>query len=311
MTSGRVSIDLHWHLHYSTEDRRPYALDPDAMLRRRRPAVGAGLEVPTLDAVDTVLTLAFHAARSDGHRLVWLKDIERAVVVGQPDLDELVRRCRAARCAPAVGMMLGRARHTIDADIPDEIVRSLTPVALRAADYAVGMVQRPLQLHDRPTLNRVFTRSVRSSLGASLTEMPKRTVRLLRRRLRGPVPSETDSPEEKASYVAAVGRRPTAEPLSRRRRQRAISSTATARSNGGPHGIVVVYTGTSVDEGADTVEVPRAARRAGPAVDAGEGEEANRALLGASESRRSEVAVRDGAGHDDRGQRVSATGGAW
>ena len=33
----------------------------------------------TLDSVDTLLSLAFHAARSDGHRLVWSKDIERVV----------------------------------------------------------------------------------------------------------------------------------------------------------------------------------------------------------------------------------------
>ena len=46
------------------------------------------------------MTLAFHAARSDGHRLVWLKDIERALAVESRDLDELVRRCRASRCAP-------------------------------------------------------------------------------------------------------------------------------------------------------------------------------------------------------------------
>ena len=204
MSGGRVSIDLHWHLHYSTEDRRPYALDPDAMLRRRMPAAVSGLRVPTLDPVDTVLTLAFHAARSDGHRLMWLKDIERALAVGRPDLDELVRRSRAARCAPAVGMMLSRARRIIDAEIPQEVVRSLAPRSLREADRVVCALQDPVQLHERPTMTRSFTRSVRSSLGASLVEVPSRMERLLRRRLDAPVPTETDSPEEKASYLAAV-----------------------------------------------------------------------------------------------------------
>ena len=95
MTSPAVSIDLHWHLHYSHEDRRPFALDPEAMIERNRRVVVSGVSVPTLDTVDTLLTLAFHAARSDGHRLVWFKDVERSVAVDAPDFDELVRRCRA------------------------------------------------------------------------------------------------------------------------------------------------------------------------------------------------------------------------
>jgi hypothetical protein len=208
MRSGRVSVDLHWHLHYSTEDRRPYSLDPDAMLERRRRFAVPGLTVPTLDEVDTVLSLAFHAARSDGHRLVWLKDIERAVVVGRPDFDELVRRCQAARCAPPVGLMLGRAQRTIGAEIPDDVIRALTPAALREADRAMCALRNPIQLHDRATINRAFARSVRSSLAASVAEVPTRAARLLRRRWRGPVPTETDSPEEKASYLAAVAAAP-------------------------------------------------------------------------------------------------------
>ena len=97
MTSPLVPIDLHWHLHYSREDRRPFALDPDAMVERSRRVVVSGASVPTLDPVDTLLTLAFHAARSDGHRLVWLKDVERAVAVEEPDLDELGA---AVPCSP-------------------------------------------------------------------------------------------------------------------------------------------------------------------------------------------------------------------
>ena len=134
MSSPAVTVDLHWHLHYSREDRRPFAVDPEAMIERTRLVDVSGVTTPTLDPVDTLLTLAFHAARSDGHRLVWLKDIERAVAVEQPDLDELVRRCRAYRCAPPVGVMLGRARSLLDADVPDEIMRALVPMTLRAAD---------------------------------------------------------------------------------------------------------------------------------------------------------------------------------
>ncbi len=151
MTSPVVPIDLHWHLHYSREDRRPFALDPDAMVERARRVVVSGASVPTLDPVDTLLTLAFHAARSDGHRLVWLKDVERAVAVEEPDLDELVRRCRAARCGPPVGLILSRARSLLDAEIPAEIIRALTPISLRAADRMASGLRHPVQLHERGT----------------------------------------------------------------------------------------------------------------------------------------------------------------
>ena len=100
--------------------------------------------------------------------------------------------------------MLSRARRIIDAEIPQEVVRSLAPRSLREADRVVCALQDPIQLHERPTMTRAFTRSVRSSLGASLVEAPSRMGRLLRRRLDAPVPTETDSPEEKASYLAAV-----------------------------------------------------------------------------------------------------------
>jgi hypothetical protein len=204
MTSANAQIDLHWHLHYSHEDRRPYAIDPEAMIERRRLVTVSGVTVPTLDAVDELLTLAFHAARSDGHRLVWFKDIERALSVERPDLDELVRRCRAYRCAPPVGLILGRARTLLDADVPDEILRSLTPVALQLTDRAVFAVAHPVQLDERPTVTRAYTRSVRSSLIASVAAVPTRGARQLRRHLHPPPLNETDSPAEKECYLNAV-----------------------------------------------------------------------------------------------------------
>jgi hypothetical protein len=204
MTNGRLSIDLHWHLHYKCEDRRPFALDPNAMLERRRVVVVSGLRTPTLDPVDTLLTLAFHAARSDGHRLVWIKDIERSLAVERPDLDELVRRCRDERCGPPVGLMLTRARRILDADVPADALTVLMPVPLRAADRIICAIEDPVQLHERPTLTRVFTRSVRSTLGATVAEVPVRALRSLKRRLRPPAWNETDNPVEKASYLRAV-----------------------------------------------------------------------------------------------------------
>jgi hypothetical protein len=204
MTNGRLNIDLHWHLHYSGEDRRPFALDPDAMLERRRPAHVSGVKVSILEPVDELLTLAFHAARSGGHRLIWVKDIERSLAVEEPDLDELVRRCRDERCGPPVGLMLARSSTLLDADVPPETIAALWPRVLRGADRVVCAVAPPIRMNEQPTATRVFTRSVRSSLTATVAEVPVRAARRLAWRLNPPAENETDSPDEKASYLRAV-----------------------------------------------------------------------------------------------------------
>jgi hypothetical protein len=80
----------------------------------------------------------------------------------------------------------------------------MTPPILRAADHAVCAVSHPVQLHERPTLTRAFTRSMRSSFTTSLAAVPGRCARQLRRHLFPPPVNETDDPEEKSSYLAAV-----------------------------------------------------------------------------------------------------------
>ena len=123
LATPTMHVDLHWHLHYSEQDRRPFAFPIEAMIERGRRVPVSGVDTPTLDPVDTLLTLAFHAARSDGHRLMWFKDVERS------------RRRRRARtstsscggpgryhCGGPVGLILNRARYLLDAPIPLDVV---------------------------------------------------------------------------------------------------------------------------------------------------------------------------------------------
>jgi hypothetical protein len=206
MSNASVVIDLHWHLHYSPRDRRPFAIDPEAMIERSRRVRISGVEAPTLDPVDTLLTLAFHAARSDGHRLIWFKDIERAVATSDQDWDELRRRSRASRCGPPVGLMLERSRRLLGADVPPEITRAMVPRSLLLTDRLSSVIAHPVQLHERRTITRGLTRSVRSSSLASMAAGPERAARRLRRKLFPPAINETDDPDEKASYLKAVAR---------------------------------------------------------------------------------------------------------
>lgn len=209
MSGPAVHIDLHWELHYSSDDRRPFGFVPEEMVARSRSVDAAGLRAPTFDAPDTLITLAFHAARSGGHRLLWLKDIERSLAIDRPDLDAVVRRSRAYRCGPAVGVVLDRARSILGADVPDEILRALTPAPLRVANRLAARVAPPVQLHERDTVTRWLTRSMRSSVASSVLETPQRAVRRLMWRLFPPEVNESDDPVEKTSYLDAVsGSRP-------------------------------------------------------------------------------------------------------
>jgi hypothetical protein len=204
LATVNMHIDLHWHLHYSEQDRRPFAFPIEAMIERNRRVPVSGVSTPTLDAVDTLLTLAFHAARSDGHRLMWFKDVERSVVVDEPDFDDLVRRARAYRCGGPVGLILNRARYLLGAPIPLEVVLDLIPRSLRIVDDLATRVENPLQLHERITITRWLTRSVRASITSSTLAMPPRAARSLHRALFPPPANETDDPGEKASYLRAV-----------------------------------------------------------------------------------------------------------
>lgn len=204
MSSPTMSIDLHWHLHYSREDRRPFAIDPDEMLARARRRSISGVLAPILDPVDQIVNLGFHAARSGGHRLVWLKDIERAMAVDQPDPVAIHDRARSFGCGPSVGLVFDRTQRILGLTLPGDLPASLASPALLAADRAVCALRHPIQFHERETSSRTLVRSVRGSTLASISEAPSRAVRRLRNRLDPPRPNETSDLAEKRSYFAAV-----------------------------------------------------------------------------------------------------------
>ena len=204
MRNERLPVDLHWHLHYSVQDRRDLALDPEGMLERLRRVDVTGVSTPTLDPVDTLITLAFHGARSGGHALVWLKDIERSLAVDTPDFDEVVRRSHWYRCAPAVGLMLDESRTLLGADVPEQVVRALVPIPLRTAYRFVTTFTASPQLHEGTSVQQALMRSMRADSAATLSAIPVRALRQLRDRFRPPTENEADDPTEKSSYLAAV-----------------------------------------------------------------------------------------------------------
>jgi putative nucleotidyltransferase-like protein len=171
---GRISVDLHWHVMYKYQDRRWYRIDPEQLFARRRPVDVGGRVCETFDEVDTVFHLALHAAREGCHRLVWLKDIELAIGIGRPDLDELVRRSRAAKCAPAIGIALARSKWALGSSVPDEIVTALVGRGWPRVVRAVAAFDDVGSSSRRPSPATLLTRQTGLSL-------PRTAIRAVRR----------------------------------------------------------------------------------------------------------------------------------
>jgi hypothetical protein len=124
--------------------------------------------VRTLDPTDTLIHLCLHAAISGGDRLVWVKDIERAVAVRPPDWDELVSRCARWSVGAPVGLMLARAAAFLGAEVPGTALRTLLG---RGTSVVIGVVDRlfpwPRALGRLASPNRLMARSIgQGALGA-------------------------------------------------------------------------------------------------------------------------------------------------
>ena len=155
----------------------------------------AGTLAATLDPVDTLITLASTPPASDGHRLMWYKDVERAVAVERPDLDELVRRGRAYRCGRRSGSS-SAAPVRSSGPTSRRMITALVPATLRAVDETTTLVP-PVQLHDEPpspdghTVGEVLAR-------ATLLPIPDGASGCSGAVLAAD-PNESDSPDEKAA----------------------------------------------------------------------------------------------------------------
>ncbi|WP_313662061.1 nucleotidyltransferase family protein [Cellulosimicrobium cellulans] len=129
VTPAGTPLDLHWHVAVPADLRRELRIDMAAMLERRRLVGVGGQDVPTLDPVDTVLHLAFHAAQSGANRLMWLADVRFALDHGQVDVAELERRARASGTWLGVRAVLDRADRVLGL-APDQVPRGATPAWL-------------------------------------------------------------------------------------------------------------------------------------------------------------------------------------
>lgn len=120
-------VDLHWHFVWVESARQAFSIPMDELIARSTPIHVDDLAVRTLDATDTLLHLCFHACLSGGDRLIWLIDIDRAVVRGSLDWGEVVARSRAWGAGLTTATMLVRARATLGTPVPDDALYALMP----------------------------------------------------------------------------------------------------------------------------------------------------------------------------------------
>ena len=170
-------IDLHWDIAVPKDLRRDFSTDVDRLLARSVPVeLGGGVAARTLDPVDTLFHLAFHAAQAGANRLVWLGDLWFAASVPGLDGAELARRTEAAGASLPVALVLRRTEDVLGhlGHVPDSL--------RAAADTAWGRLVRARDGRTRFPGSRETLTS-----GARCTRAPAAASRRASSRRRGSV----------------------------------------------------------------------------------------------------------------------------
>lgn len=204
-------IDLHWDIAVPPRLRAAFPTDVAGMLNRARErSVGSALRIPVLDAVDTAVHLAFHAAQGGANRLMWLADVRFAVTSAGFDWDEFARRVRAMRFEVPAALVLARTERTLGfvEPVPGEVLapaRGLWGSMTELRDASVPFPGLPGDEHLGGGLYVSARRRVLAS-GAALVRHAVGAWRAERHPRTGAPPLYADIPDEQARrrYLAAV-----------------------------------------------------------------------------------------------------------
>ncbi|MGI8684023.1 MAG: nucleotidyltransferase family protein [Acidimicrobiales bacterium] len=168
-------LDLHWHLFNVPAVRRTFRSSMAEILERSRPAVLARTAVRTLDATDTLVHLGAHATLSGGHRLVWLKDLDRVIASGPPPWDDVVATARAWGVGPAVALSLDRARRILAVPVPPGVPEALAGGrAYLAAGAVADLVAPPARSSGRRSIGLMVSRAARPDTASTMAEFGRR-----------------------------------------------------------------------------------------------------------------------------------------
>jgi hypothetical protein len=218
-------LDLHWHLLFDAAERARYPLTTTELIARRRTVAIAGIELATLDPVDTLIHLCYHAANEGADRLGWLNDVSRAAGVTDLDWDGLVARAVRWRMQLPVGTVLQRARQQLGAPVPASVTERLMPATWRTmmtlADRMFPVATTARRVGSPASLlvksAAVSGASARASTAAAASGLTRRALRLAQTGDAARVdPHRSDTPAsleyraefsalDRDAYFAAVG----------------------------------------------------------------------------------------------------------
>ncbi|MGI8838458.1 MAG: nucleotidyltransferase domain-containing protein [Pyrinomonadaceae bacterium] len=113
---GRL-VDLHWGLSPRTF---PFALDAQAVLRRREEFINQGVSISTFSIEDTVLYLCFHGSKHYWSRLEWISSLAEFIrsnaAIDWPTVISRAKTLHAGRIL-ALGLLI--AQDLEDVDLPE------------------------------------------------------------------------------------------------------------------------------------------------------------------------------------------------
>jgi Uncharacterised nucleotidyltransferase len=198
-----LGVDLHWHLINPRRQRRRWAI-PTAELLERRVRDGQ-VGAPVLEVTDRLIHYAVHVAISGGHRLGWVKDLERTVVNDPPDWNTLIERSMAWRVGLPVAAMLGRAAHTLAAPVPRQVIEALAPdPAQRALVRALRSWRPQGHLPGGGSLDRALTRALCDTVPTTVAGLGEQAADMAYRQVR-PHPYWLDPGHPRHPLYAAGG----------------------------------------------------------------------------------------------------------
>jgi Uncharacterised nucleotidyltransferase len=205
-TPAGTVLDLHWHLIADRAARALFPIDLAAVRARARTVLLGGRVVSTMDAADTVVHLALHAALAGGHRLLWLTDLEQALRTDRPEWTELGARAGSWGAAPALALMLDRAARVLGVPVPVGFTRALVPdrawrLLARATDR-VSPAARGAGIG--PSLGRIVARAARTDGPASRRELARRLAGWVRSRATRSDPRGTGTLFDPADHGSAA-----------------------------------------------------------------------------------------------------------